>query len=414
MLIFLNFLSFILSIRTGHNLGCYLKASNSIEDVLKTHGLSEQVQSKISSKLKSSGIENVEELILLATDFIERPEIFSDLLQSDFSFDALSAHRLRAVVMNILSKQSHAETRGNERTVSYVTSRDIQERYDVEDQKKEKGVDNFTSDLPLANNSDILQEKPIFKKVIVNLKAQSRKQNILYVEYGLPKDYDHHYPIIASEIDDFLEFMTRPTTKSQEPPIRRATADVYVRHTKQFIGWWIRDRMGDDINRENLSINYIIPNKEKSSADVILDFIVWLRSTRAISVSYEANLLRGLIKLIKFRFSSESKSDPRYGEKSFDDIPIIRELRKLHRDANKRQSVAPRSSDESAKWLTWLEYLSVVQSLESEVTQMIRIYDAETPSSSSVIKSRKIAIAYQHYLVLAFFASVPDRQRTIS
>jgi hypothetical protein len=62
---------------------------------------------------------------------------------------------------------------------------------------------------------------------------------------------------------------------------------------------------------------------------------MWLRKSRSISASYEANILRGLTKLVKFRFAKESTADPSYGQKSFEDIPLIREIRRLYTDANK-------------------------------------------------------------------------------
>jgi hypothetical protein len=141
-----------------------------------------------------------------------------------------------------------------------------------------------------------------------------------------------------------------------------------------------------------------------------------LRSERKISVSYEANLLRGLIKLLKFRFARESQSDPAYGGgKSFDDIPVVRELRKLHRDANKRQAVAPRSSNEDRKWLSWPEYLLVVQRSKTDLEFLLEHYDgADLEQQETVsLQDRKIAVAFQKYLILAFFADVPDRQRTM-
>jgi hypothetical protein len=48
-------------------------------------------------------------------------------------------------------------------------------------------------------------------------------------------------------------------------------------------------------------------------------------------------MLRGLTKLLKFRFSAQSKTNPSYGEKSFDDIPVIRGVAKT---SSRRKQVA--------------------------------------------------------------------------
>ncbi len=148
---------------------------------------------------------------------------------------------------------------------------------------------------------------------------------------------------------------------------------------------------------------------------------------------------------------------------SLDDLPIVMELRKLHREAGNRGKKAPRSSDEDKKWLDWSEYLKVIRLLKSDLTAMIKKYDDTTrlfettettdddcddglsvkreegqsdignenegkkkvrrrkTSSNSArsamakslqVQRHEIANTYQRYLILSFFACIPDRQRT--
>eukprot|EP00547_Thalassionema_nitzschioides_P007171 CAMPEP_0194218224 /NCGR_PEP_ID=MMETSP0156-20130528/23273_1 /TAXON_ID=33649 /ORGANISM="Thalassionema nitzschioides, Strain L26-B" /LENGTH=535 /DNA_ID=CAMNT_0038947505 /DNA_START=192 /DNA_END=1799 /DNA_ORIENTATION=+ len=359
-----------------------------------------KVQRSIREQVEESDLDSPDDLILLARDFVDRPEVFSDLLQSDFGFPALMAHRVRATVMEFF-QQEEADLKKKSST-----------------KLKTNGKENnsiFVTDGNSIINLDETEtavKKPIYKKVVVNENASRRKQNNNDA-YGLPKNYKTLYVTLGKELDDFYSFMTKPSTASQESPIRDATAKVYFRHAKLFLGWFIGNRI-NEIDPESISLRDIFPNKERESADNILNFVLWLQTTRSISVSYEANLLRGLIKLLKFRFSRESLADPSYGEKSFDDIPMIREIRRLHRDANKRQSVSPRSSNEDRKWLTWSDYLKVIQDVKVELAELIADFETKPPRRSSAqSKARKIAIFYQYYLVLAFFACVPDRQRTI-
>lgn len=391
----------------------HLTAGGPLEQSMTGLGFSDRIQSKIQQRLVSVGFEGSHELTLLAKNFVDRPEVFSELLQSDFAFDALMAHRVRAVVMDMLSVDHAPDAEEPTVHVNEPTSRGttviakIGTPFDQPQPQNQPVAE-------LSINGDDKPKKPIFKHVVVNEKARRRKMDTDTKDvYGLPRDYTTLYPLLAAELEDFPDFMTKPSTRSQESPIRKATADVYVRHAKQFLGWFIHNQR-ETVDPLTVSIYTIVPNKEKESADPILEFILWLRTSRSISVSYEANILRGLTKFLKFRFARESKADPSYGEKSFDDIPLIRELRKLHRDANKRQSVSPRSSDEKAKWLTWKEYLQAIQSLKFDLMQLLEEYEA-IPSESGAIspQERKIATFYQYYLVLAFFACVPDRQRTI-
>lgn len=434
----LSLLSFLLipssPVNQGtHNVVCTsaLRLSVSHEDMFERSmqelGFSQLVQLQIRSQLEEAGFEGSQELMLLARDFIDRPEVFSELLQSDFGFKALMAHRVRAVAMDLLlvstTKESSSPT---EKKETVATTRKSQRGTTViakigtpfDSLPNERGTATAAAtghlkDLPSvtdmsSTSDDEVAAKPTFKEVFVNEKARIRNKDSKE-SYGLPKDYTKLYPLLGKELEDFLSFMTKPSTASQESPIRKATADVYVRHAKQFVGWFVGTRK-EEIDSLTVSIYSIVPSKEKESADPILEFILWLRSSRSISVSYEANLLRGLTKLLKFRFARESKTDPSYGEKSFDDIPLIRELRKLHRDANKRQGVSPRSSDEARKWLTWSEYLGVIQSLKSDLDDLILDYDE---NSDLAPQQRKIATYFQYYLVLSFFACVPDRQRTV-
>jgi hypothetical protein len=364
-------------------------------------------------------------LILLARDFLDRPEVFASLLQSDFGIGPLVAHQTRAVVMGML-KRNNEDTTTQKQLVTVPEpefSRAVSLPVPIEP------FSNLQTDLPTSEDeAEEEQEDPKFsgwKSSIVNGKAKKRRSSDDH-EYGLPADYKESFPEIASELDKFFKFMTQPTPYSQEDPIRPATAEVYVRHAKQFFGWYISpnnvEAASEEIDNDSVSIVHIIPNKEKKSATKIIEFILWLRS-RDISAAYEANILRGLIKLLKFRFAEESDSDTSYGGNSFADVPIIKEIRKIHRDANKRQRVAPRSSDEKQKWLSWPEYLQVVQYSKNELLQLIKDFDAQPELARRFSKDdvarqycldqKKITESYQVYLILAFFANIPDRQRTI-
>lgn len=409
----------------------------------------ETIMSKlIEVGLLLDGDDGPQNLNLIAKDFVNRPEVFSSLLMSDFDLSPLVAHQTRAAIMN--QWKNGKETDNNKPSIS----RQDQETIHLSDAAsvvdipfvgvpingKVPPIDMKDKVDAHGNGSTIKLEVSesapssiAYKAVVLNKQARMRRSNpSAGQEYGLPADYKTKFSTISSQLDGFYLFMTRPATLNQEDPIRPATADIYMRHARQFLGWYATTYNITSETQDDLSIYTVFPDKERNSADPILDFIIWLRSNRKISVSYEANFLRGLIKLLKFRFSKESQCDPSYGEKSFDDIPIIREVRKLHRDANKRQRVAPRSSDEGKKWISWPEYLQVVQKLQNELVELINDHEKEfgmaRPPQHMKVKSggrkgseksdftpqqRKIATIFQRYLILAIFASVPDRQRTI-
>jgi hypothetical protein len=355
-----------------------------------------------------------------------------------------------------------------------------------------------------AQTEEKEKRKVLYKNVVVNAKAKKRKDttkgnnnnnhnhNIKdgnnnnnatatnnSNSYGLPKNCSVAHPQLQNELHQFGLYMTEPSAryKLQEDPIRHATADVYLRHARLFLGWYvniynsgsdaqqqqptIRDNNIDadalivpvarhnkevdldadaDADTDTVTLFHIIPNKEHSSAQAIVDFVLWLRRTRDVSDSYEANILRGLTKLLKFRFALETSGSGNNSnnEATFSDIPAVRELRRLHRAANKRQNLSPRSSDEDKKWLSWDEYLKVVDCLKRDLLAEIEEHQSnissmkqqqqqqqlcETQSESNnnnngitttIISpaQRRIATKFQYYLVLAFFSCIPDRQRT--
>jgi len=404
---------------------------------------------------------------LLAQDFVDRPEAFSSILINDFDFPPLAAHQTRAVVMSVVKKRmglqqqqfSSPQIGGYEAVISQeqvgaVTRSEPQQDQEIaiepwtvgtkqkqslnidEDQsntkKTSKPVPSKKKDTSNTRGSSIPsleaqnqndqthreadEKKPKitrFKATVVNEKAKARRNSGEF-EYSLD---DNLYPQLTTDLQAFFAFMTRPSTHSQEDPIRAATAEVYMRHARQFLGWYVTqekrpvspsESKPEAPPNENLSLQDIIPNKEKESANDIIDFVLWLRS-RDVSVSYEANILRGLTKLLKFRFSRESQADSSDGGNTFADIPLIKEIRKLHRDANKRQKLAPRSSNEQKKWLSWPEYLEVIKELKQELLDLMENYFQLESNVGKV----KVAEAYQCYLILSLFASIPDRQRTM-
>jgi len=393
-----------------------------------------------------------DQLLSVCRDY--RPDRMAKMLAEDFGLSPPVAHRVRAAVVPALA------------ATAQVTKTAV-------DEKEEKSLAEPPTAGGMSSDAAATGElrRPLFKSVVVN-DAQARRCRgdggataSSKLEYGVSKsDLSKLYPRLADELDDFMNFMTQPNPYSQEDPIRPATANVYLTHARLFLGWYLKKTAGNspqaDYSGRTVSgmssppsIYEIIPDKTKDSAKPMMDFVVWLRSNRSISASYEANLLRGLVKLLKFRFCRESAEDTESSRGTYKDIPVIGEVRKLHRAANRKQSKAPRTSNEDKKWLSWPEFLQVVQALRQEAEQLMSECGAEIGGVGSDVDTtavmgtkelvkqtlpfgndkpveaingsskeedpaislleRRAAIALQKYLVLAIFANVPDRQRTV-
>lgn len=354
---------------------------------LKQNCKSLQQQEQLIEKLVEEGLlsDNRDSSSLQAIFRRLDNEHISSVLIKDFGLQPWMAHQTRAAIVPVLNGENNYSGQTFVKAEPAVT-----EAVDTVDASKEDTVDETKR-----------IKRPLYKATIVNTKAKARPRDI----YGLSVN-DPRYPKLMEELDAFFEFMTQPSILQQEAPIRAATADVYLRHARLFLGWHI-EQQGDF--KKNGSLFEILKSKEKETASDVFAFVLWLRKNREISASYEANVLRGLIKLFKYRFAHES--DPTSTNQPYDDIPAIRELRKLHREANRKQTIAGRSSDEAKKWISWPQYLQVVNKEGEELSELLKALNPE--SKDAEIEQRKIAISYQKYLILQIFAGVPDRQRTI-
>lgn len=358
------------------------------------------VQSKLYSHDDVSG---AEPLLSICRD-LSASEM-SQMLIRDFRLEPLLANQIRMIVMKVLARTDDADQAlESEPRPSEEQSQPLPLGLSTKDNlqaTEQSAMETTTKQQPLTVK---------YKAAIVNQAAVRRKQQ--KDTYQLDTS---SYPQLQQQLDQFFRFMTEPSTISQEDPIRPATANVYLLHAKLFLGWYVRHQEIDDSNhakRIQLSLHDIFVTKEKESATIIIQFVMWLRKERHISVSYEANVLRGMVKLLKFRFAEESVDGD--NRRTYEDIPIIQELRKLHRNANKQAKLAPKSSNEGQKWLSWPEFLEVVQATRNNFELLLKeCMDTSSPDKGITPLQRQVAVAFQKYLVLAVFTSVPDRQRTI-
>jgi hypothetical protein len=382
---------------------CRKSSLNVVEDfqvlneALVASSVSELNREMIIRKLRDTGFAQEDELLGFSSCYSKDKLI--EVFCNDFQISRLHALQLNAACGLLVDQSIGAASK-----LPITASKD---------EHQHVGAFDIIAASP-SSQQDIVDRVP-FKEYWV-------RKDVRKSDYGL-KDGEIS-PKLRAQLEDFLVYMTERNPLSQEPPIRHTTAEVYCRLAKLYCGWWIHVHSSDNKNAEKVGLDDIFPTKEKEGASSLYEFIHWLKKERGVSDSYEANFLRGISKLAKFRFSAESKSDPSYGDKSYEDIPVVREIRKLHRDANRRQKLAPRVSDEEKKWLSWPEYIAVVQTYRESVEVELGSYEAllderrikglstDTIPGALQAKQRQIAQNFQRYIVLALFATVPDRQRT--
>ncbi|KAL4451998.1 hypothetical protein ABPG75_007660 [Micractinium tetrahymenae] len=207
---------------------------------------------------------------------------------------------------------------------------------------------------------------------------------------------------LRAEFAAFHDFLTVRFFGAQSEPIREDTALKYADHMRGALGWLHRER---GVPLQELSFARLLPSSARDGVSLVFDYILWLTNTRDISVRTEGIVVRSACAAAKFLFHSESKVKPGRGETPYSDLEVVKELRSMANLAKKRGSVAPRRSDEEAKWLTWYEYLDLCEELRREC--------AALDSTGRRRSDAAVAWSLQKYLIFAILSCVPDRQRTL-
>lgn len=342
-----------------------------------------------------------------------RVEQLSRMLQEDFHLGALQAHIVRCTLWRIYAREESAtDNAPNTRKTQAACEQNDKDTFSEEKRVPSllETLDESPPTIPVMNVS-----KPLYKKV--QLRSVPSNQSA----YGLISiGNDTQTLVLRQELDQFWhEFMTRSNPyHPTATPLRNATAKVYATHATLFLGWYLQHHVRDTTTDDTPchSLRTIFADASVESVSVLLDFVRWLREDRNIAASYEANVWRGLTKLLQFRFS-QLENKPANG---LENLPALLQVRKWHREASRAAAKAPRRSHEDRKWLSWEEYLHVVKQCKQEFLGLEHDYEiaaAAKPIANNITavtpQERKIAIAFQRYLVLAIFATVPDRQRTI-
>jgi hypothetical protein len=208
---------------------------------------------------------------------------------------------------------------------------------------------------------------------------------------------------LKKQFKDMRKFLTVRRLGPQEATIAVVTASKYEDVLRGVLGWMCTERC---LDRSKVTLRDLFPNSKAKSADTTFEYVTWLSDERQTSANYELLVTRSCIAAAKFLYGSLSKAQPEEGEaKPYHDLPVIKELRRMAKDAKSRSAKAPSVSDERLKWLEWDEYLSLVQKLKNEC--LPKNYLGQSRSASAV------AWSVQKYLIFGILSCVPDRQRTL-
>ncbi len=215
-------------------------------------------------------------------------------------------------------------------------------------------------------------------------------------------DIKEKNPRLFNELEQFIDFMTVKFFGQQEPRCRLVTALKYEENVRGCLGWIHYQKK---FPVEELSLSTIFPRSNKKSVRNGFDFIQFVVNIRKASPRYESMSIRSLIQLAKFLFRDETESEKANGDRPYQDIPVVVELRKMANDCKTRASTAPLVTDEKLKWLSWPDYLKVSKYLQLECCLR--------DSNGKKRPETAVAWSIQNFILFSFLSCCPDRQRTI-
>lgn len=213
-------------------------------------------------------------------------------------------------------------------------------------------------------------------------------------------------PKLRDELDKLFKFGTERFYGAQADPIAPVTAEKYADHLRGFLGYMV-NVLGEDL--DSMSLRSLVPSCERAGVIPAFNYSQWLVNERQIAVRTELLVLRSILYAAKFLYHDQSQIVVGSGDKPYADIPVCKELRALINSRRKASKVAPRVSDEAAKWLDYPSYLAMTRELKRETGCL-----KQTANGELVRRGDKdIAWSLQKYLIFSILACVPDRQRTL-
>ena len=242
---------------------------------------------------------------------------------------------------------------------------------------------------------------------------------------------------LLDEFSRFRRFLTARRLGSSEAPIRDVTAKKYEDHIRGLLGWMrvaIPREFGDRVEaaddaREGArgamttpddrddrnaskkiasqfqSMRAAFPDASRASASLAFEHVQWLAEHRKCGANYELVAIRACIAAAKFLHGDADASSDDRGDRPYANVPLVRQLRAIQKDATRRAQKASPASDTRAKWLDWGRYVELCRSLEDECAP--RAFDGRARSE------RAVAWSLQRFLIFGVLSCVPDRQRTI-
>jgi site-specific recombinase XerC len=227
-------------------------------------------------------------------------------------------------------------------------------------------------------------------------------------------------PELRQELAHFYRFMTSVGVEAQGvKSIVAVTANNYLTQVRLLFGWMHRHRT-PVVPLSHLRLSKLFfPNglrAEEAEAEEatclpmanVEDYLQWLRVEREVAPSYELQVVKALVWVVRFLESvSSAQASKRRSrrETSRWEEAVFNELRSLMSDIQAQGKTTPRVANDASKWIDWPEFLNCVKQLKAECTPINKSNQQRSMSA--------IATSIQRYLIFAFFSAIPVRPSTV-
>lgn len=227
-------------------------------------------------------------------------------------------------------------------------------------------------------------------------------------------------PELGQELAEFYRFMTSVGVEARGvKPIVAVTANNYLTQVRLLLGWMHRYRtpvvpllqlrLSELFSQSGLRAEEAFREKATCLPMAnVEDYLQWLRLEREVAPSYELQVVKALVWVVRFLESFSTHQVSKRGsrrETSRWEEATLKELRSLMSDIQARGKTVQRVASSAAKWIDWPEFLNCVKQLKAECAPIGKSNQQRSKSA--------IATSIQRYLIFAFFSAIPVRPRTV-
>eukprot|EP00931_Biecheleriopsis_adriatica_P036752 TRINITY_DN21135_c0_g1_i1.p1 TRINITY_DN21135_c0_g1~~TRINITY_DN21135_c0_g1_i1.p1 ORF type:complete len:1146 (+),score=172.52 TRINITY_DN21135_c0_g1_i1:39-3476(+) len=208
-------------------------------------------------------------------------------------------------------------------------------------------------------------------------------------------------PVLYEELSAYHRYLTQDTFQQLRPPVRSTSAAKILDKIALALGWLVHVCKHD---ASSLLLRDLLPSSSAEGASVVFDFSAWLQRERKAMAVTRKNHLEAFLNLAFYLFAEQVPNTDK--QKHLSQLGIVQELRRQWVQVSKQAKAQGPAARMEDKWVDWPQFLDVVQKMRTEC----RVHRSTRGKKKA---PHQLAKQLQSFLILAIFARIPDRQRTL-